>query len=91
MHTLYKKISSRVDTAIPPDKYLKPIQNKRKITARKFSDCVSKNIVEQYVTNNSRAFQIPPNKASDQYKQSFFVRKIPEWNGLANQTVTVFH
>ena len=64
------KIAEGLTPSIPPDMYLKKIQDKRKITARNFSDCVSKNIVEKFVTNNSRAFQIPPNKGTVQYKSS---------------------
>ena len=45
------KIVVGLTPAIPPDKYLEPIQNKRKITVKTFSDCVSKNIVDRFVTN----------------------------------------
>ena len=81
------KIAEGTIPSLPPDKYLEPIKNKRNIKPKQFSDCVSKNIVEQYVTNNSRPFQIPPNNGSEQYKNSFFIKTIPEWNGLANNIV----
>ena len=74
--------------AIPPDKYLTPITNKRRITTRSFNDCVSKNVIEQYKINNDRPFKIPTNNGSEQYKNSFFVKTIPEWNGLASHIVS---
>ena len=82
------KIADGLIPAIPPHINLEQNINKRKIKARTFDDCVSKNIVEQYVTNNTRSFKTPSNKGTDQYKFSFFLRTIPEWNGLANHIVT---
>lgn len=86
--SLLYKIAEGLLPAIPPEQYLEPIRNKRKIKAKTFSDCVSKNVVQQYETRNSRAFKVPSNKGTMQYKNSFFPKTIPEWNGLANQVVT---
>ena len=74
--------------AIAPDQYLKPILNKRRIKPKSFDTCISQNFVTRYQNRNSRSFKIPNNKGTIQYKNSFFVRTIPEWNGLSDQSVT---
>ena len=81
------KVAEGLFPSLPPDKYLKSIKNKRQIKPKKFSDHVTTNVVETYITNNSRPFQIPTNSGSEIYKNSFFIRTIPEWNGLANNIV----
>ena len=86
--TFMFKIVTGLTPAIPPHTYLEQNINKRQIKATTFDNCISKNIVEQYVTNNTKPFKIPSNNGSDQYKYSFFIRTIPEWNGLANHIVT---
>ena len=86
--TFLFKIAEGLLPGIPPDKYLTPIKQKRKIKAKTFDNCVASNIVVNYTTNNSRPFTIPPNKGTAQYKFSFFNKTIIEWNGLANRTVT---
>ena len=85
--TFLFKIAENLVPAIPPENYLKPIKNKRNIKAKYFSDCISKNVVENYETNNSRPFKILEAKNSQQYKNSFFVRTISDWNKLDNSIV----
>ena len=75
--------------SLPPETYLAPIKNKRKIIPKKFKDCVSKNLVETFGTTNDRSFQIPTNYGSEQYKNSFFIKTITEWNGLASHIMIV--
>ena len=82
------KVAEGMLPPLPPDVYLTQMKNKRKIKPTNFENCVSKNIVNNYITNNSRPFEIPKNNGCDAYKNSFFVRTIPEWNGLANHIVT---
>ena len=82
---LYRVVEGLVP-AIQPADYLKPIRPKRSIKARKFADCISANIVEQRVTNNSKCFEIDNCKTA-QYKQSFFVKTLVDWNHLDNSTV----
>ena len=86
--TFLYKIAEGLTPAIPPELYLESQTSKRKIKAKKFDEFATKNIVENFEINNSRAFKIPKNNGTDQYKYSFFVRTIPEWNSLDNQTVT---
>ncbi|MCP3851690.1 MAG: hypothetical protein GY694_15840 [Gammaproteobacteria bacterium] len=82
------KIANGLLPAIAPDQYLVPIVNKRKIKPKSFDNCISKNIVTKFQNQNSRSFKIPDYKGTEQYKNSFFVRTIPEWNGLPDQSVT---
>ena len=82
------KIAEGMLPSLPSETYLTPIKNKRKIIPKKFKDCVSKKLVETFGTTNDRSFQIPTNYGSEQYKNSFFIKTITEWNGLASHIVT---
>ena len=73
--------------AIPKDKYLEKIREKRNIKPKQYKGYETKNIVEKYQTNNSRSFKIPEGRNTQQYKNSFFVRTVVEWNTLDNETV----
>ena len=72
--TLLFKIAEGLLPGIPPDKLLTPMKPKRKIKAKYVDNGVSSNIVDNYKTNNSRPFTIPPNKGSEQFKFSFFFK-----------------
>ena len=83
---MYKVVEGLVP-AVPPQQFLTPIKNnKRRIKPRQFPDCITNNVVERSVINNQRAFEIPRH-LTDQYKNSYFVRTIEEWNKLDNCTV----
>ena len=43
--------------------------------------------VDKYQTKNDRHFKIPEGRNTQQYKNSFFVRTVVEWNALNNETV----
>jgi hypothetical protein len=58
--------------------------NKRRVQPRRFTDCVSSNIIDRQSCNNSRCFIVPPAK-SEQYKNSFFVKTTIEWNSLTDE------
>ena len=75
--------------AVCSDKYLIPIKNKRRnIKANPiFKDYVHDNKVEKYETTNTRPFKIPEAKNSPQYKHSFFVRTICDWDRQDNSIV----
>ena len=84
---LYKVVEGLVP-AVPPQQFLKPKQNnKRQIRAKRFADCISNNIVAKSETCNSKAFEIP-RSYTDQYKQSFFVSTLIDWNHLDNSIVS---
>ena len=72
--------------ALPPDLYLTNQRYKRKIKAKQFSDCISKNIVERSVINNSRCFVVKDYK-TETYKNSFFIKTVVEWNQLSEINV----
>ena len=57
--TFLFKIAEGLVPAIPPDLYLTPMRQKRHIKPRVFTDCETTNIVNKYVTNNTRPFVIP--------------------------------
>ena len=82
------KVVEGLVPAMPADQFFKAKQpSKRQIRAKKFNDCVAKNIVKRSATNNTRPF-IVPSSSTDQYKFSFFVRTVEEWNNLDNDIVT---
>ena len=85
--TFLFKIAEGLVPAIPPDLYLTPMRQKRHIKPRVFTDCETTNIVNKYVTNNTRPFIIPQS-STNTYTHSFFIRTITEWNSLNNTTVT---
>ena len=79
---LYKIAEGQVP-ALPPDIYLKKQRFKRHIRAKQFSDCVSNNIVERSVNNNTRCFVVKDCK-TETYKNSFFIsslesRRLTKW------------
>ena len=58
-----------------------PIRNKRHIKPHVQSDFHTTNIVEKFSTNHSECFKIPDSQ-TEQYKNSFIVRTVREWNQL---------
>ena len=52
---MYKVVKGLVP-AIPVDDFLKPQEPKRHIRPRKYSDHISKNIVDRHSVNNNRCF-----------------------------------
>ena len=86
--TFLFKIAEGLVPAIPSDRYLTPIKNKRNIKGNpKYKDYVHDNKVEKYETTNTRPFKIPESRNSQQYKHSFFVQTICDWNRLDNSIV----
>ena len=82
------KVVEGLVPAMPPDQFFtKNTNRKRQIKAKKFDGCISRNIVEKSVTNNSKPYVIPKN-STEQYKQSYFVKTVSEWNHLDNAIVT---
>ena len=74
--------------AMPPGNFFNPkSQNKKQIKATHFKDCVSSNIIEKSACNNSRPFVVPQSNYK-QYRESFFVQTVIDWNQLDDQTVT---
>ena len=83
---MYKVVEGLVP-AMPADQFFEPQSKaKRQIKAKIFSDCVSTNVVKKSACNNTRPFKIP-NSTTDQYRFSFFVKTVQEWNNLDDQIV----
>ena len=74
--------------AMPSSQFFTPKNtSKRQIKAKKFDNCESSNIVNRSATHNSRPFVIP-RSPTDQFRHSFFVQTVLEWNHLNNNTMT---
>ena len=69
--------------AIDSANYLTPITNKRKIIPKSRPNSESSNIVEKFCINHSSCFKTK-NPKTQQYKNSFFVKTIHDWNALDN-------
>ena len=84
---LYKIAEGHVP-AFPPDKTLvKMPKSRRRITPKRFEGFETTNIIAKYAVNNSRGFIIPENEGTEQYRSSFFVKTIIEWNELPESVV----
>ena len=73
-----------VEGLVPPDTYLTPVTNKRKVRATRFVDFEASNIFN--TTNNSKCFVVQHCKTTVR-RNSLFIRTIPEWNSLSEQQV----
>ena len=84
---LYKVVEGLVP-ALPAEKFVTPVpKGKRKVRAKTFSDCVAKNPIEKFQILNDRGLKISNTGTKEQYKHSFFVRTVQEWNALDSITV----
>ena len=73
--------------ALPTETFFRPQKtNKRHIKPKHFPDHVSSNFVQQLTTNNTRCF-IVPTAHTEQFKNSFFVKTIADWNQLNESQV----
>ena len=81
----YKVVEGLVPP-IPPEDILKPIRQKRRIRAKKYSEYQSSNITERQVINHDKCFIVEKAK-TEQYKHSFFIRTTVEWNHLDSDIV----
>lgn len=84
--TLFK-ISEGLIPALPSKDFLTPADNnKRKIKPKTYSGFETNNIIRKYAYNNTRGF-IVPDAQTEQYKCSFFVKTVVEWNELEENTI----
>ena len=77
---MYKVVEGHV-SAINKDDYIQPQRQRRTIRATQFNDYEHKNSVDNYSTNNSKCYKPIPAK-TENFKNSFFVRTIYDWNKL---------
>ena len=82
---MYKVVEGHVP-AINKDDYIQPQRQRRAIRATWFKDYEHKNIVENYSTNNSKCYKPIPAK-TENFKNSFFVRTIYDWNKLDDSVI----
>ena len=82
---MYKVVEGHVP-AINADHYIQPQRQKLAIRATRFTDYDHKNIVENYSTNNSKCFKPIPAKTKN-FKNSFFVRTVYDWNKLDDSVI----
>jgi len=84
---LLHKITRGTVPAIDPKSHLTPIRNKRQIKPTKFTDSISNNPIEKFQTNHSDCYTIKPAK-TEQYKQSFFIKAVQDWNSLDHRVAS---
>ena len=80
------KVVEELVPAIPPDDFLKPQKHKRQIKSKKYTDYISKTLIDRHSVNNNRCFVIE-NCKTEQLKYTCFVRTVVEWNHLDTELV----
>lgn len=85
LNFFYKTVQGLVP-AVNPDHFVKSVDNKRRIKSKQFSDYHAKNIVDKNVRNNNKCYVVK-NVKSDQYKNSYFIRTVSDWNALPDKIV----
>ena len=83
---MYKVVEGLVP-AIPPAEYLTPNKPGRLIKPKTPSDYNTTSGISDHIRNNTRTFQVRRCK-TDQFRNSFFVSAVRDWNHLDNNTVT---
>ncbi len=73
--------------AIPPTELLTPNKPGRLIKPTTTSDHHTTNTINNHIRNNNRTFTVSRCR-TDQYKHSFFISTIIDWNHLDEETVT---
>ena len=72
---------------MPPENILTPAdKNLRRIRPTTFKVC-DYNTIARHEIRNTRGFKIPGSK-TEQYKSSFFVKAVADWNKLEDSVVT---
>ena len=86
MTFLYKITAGKIP-AIPADEFLVHQKPKRAIRVKQFPGCEATNIIEKQARNNSKCFKVEISaKDTNQYRNSFFVRTLIDWNQLNEDT-----
>ena len=86
--TLYKIVKGHIP-AMPPENFLTPADRSwGRIHPTTFKDCSYDNTITRQEIRNSCGLKIPDSK-TEQYKNSFFIRTVADWNKLEDTVVTV--
>ena len=81
------RVAEGLVPAIPSDHFPEPHKQSRRIRAPKhLADYITTSVVDNYIRNNSRTFEVPESN-TDQHKHSFFPRTIKAWNRLDDSIV----
>ena len=85
---LYKIVKGHIP-AMPPENLLTPAdRSRRRIRPTTFKDCSYDNTIARQEIRKSCGLKIP-NIKTEQYKNSFFVRTVADWNKLEDTVVTI--
>ena len=79
------KIIRGMVPAIDKSCFLTPLKNKRRIKPKVIEDSININVVEKFSQNHSDCYKIPQAN-SIQYRHSFFVKAVQDWNRLPSET-----
>ncbi|KAL8614093.1 hypothetical protein ACOMHN_026310 [Nucella lapillus] len=85
--TFFYKVVEGLVPAIPSADILTPSKTGRHIIPRDFKDYASSSAISDHIRNNSRSFQVSRCQ-TDQFRNSYFVNTVREWNHLDEATVT---
>jgi len=81
------KIANDLTPALPAGDFLtQSSSERRRVRPTAYDGYETHNIIQRQAKNNSRCFKVPPSK-TDQYRNSFFVRTVVEWNSLPDDVV----
>ena len=84
---VFYKIAEGMIPAISPEDFLTPAsKDRRQICPTRFDGCEMKNLLMKQVAHNTQGFTVPVSR-TEQYRSSFFVRTVTEWN-LLSETIT---
>ena len=87
--TFLYKIAAGKFPAIPADSFLTRQRPKRIIRAKQFSGFETANIIENQTRNNTKCFQVDISaKDTKQYRNSFFIKTVIDWNHLNEETAS---
>ena len=86
--TMLYKIVNGLVPALPADTFLTPAnRGRRRIRPTTYAGFSTSNIIARQANNNSCCFKVPPAR-TEQYRGSFFVQTVVDWNSLYDDTVS---
>ena len=84
--SLFFKVVKGLVPALPADKFLKEIKDKRQIKPKIQEDFISDNLVRRQDRNHKQCFHVETT-STDAYENSFFIRTVIDWNNLDSKIV----
>ena len=83
--SMFFKIVNNQLPSIKPD-FLTQARPRRKIKLKEDKDFITDNVLDHQVINNNRGYSVPASNTSE-FRNSYFVQTIKDWNHLDNKTV----